>query len=70
MSGILLTSDATTETVVSGMDTILAAASDAIEFSGTCLTTMISNPVYAFILGAGFVGIGLSLIRKLRHTAA
>lgn len=68
--GILLTSDATVETVAIGMETILAAASDAIEFSGTCLTTMINNPVYAFILGAGFCGIGLGLIRKLRRTAA
>lgn len=70
MSGILLTSDAGTETVVNGMETIISAASDAITFSGTCLTAMISNPVYAFFLGAGLVGVGLSLIRKLRHTAA
>ncbi len=51
------------------METILSAASDAITFSGTCLTTMISNPVYAFILGAGFVGIGLNLVSRLKHTA-
>jgi len=66
--GVLMTGD--TETAVSAMETIISSASDAITFSGTCLTAMISNPVYAFILGAGFVGIGLSLIRKLRHTAA
>lgn len=51
------------------MEAVLTAAAEAIEFSGTCLTTMISNPVYVFILGAGFVGIGLGLVSKLKNTA-
>lgn len=51
------------------METILSAASDAITFSGTCLTSLLGNPVYAFIVGAGFVGIGLVLVQKLVHTA-
>ena len=55
--------------VLTGMDAILTAASDAIEFSGTCLTTMTSNSIYVFVLGAGFVGLGLALVRKLFRTA-
>lgn len=52
------------------METILAAAADAVEFSGTCLTNMIQNEVYVFILAAGFIGaIGLPLVRKLARTA-
>lgn len=51
------------------MTTLLAAASSAIEFSGTCLTTMIGNPVYAFFFGAGLVGVGLSLVSMLKNTA-
>lgn len=66
MNAILTgTSGATT----SIMDSILEGASKAIEFSGTCLSTMAGNPVYVFILGAGFVGIGLMLVRKLKNTA-
>ncbi len=51
------------------MDTIIAAASKVIEFSGTCLNAMIGNEVYAFVFAAGFVGIGLALVRKMKHTA-
>lgn len=52
------------------MDAILSAASDVISFSGTCLNVMIENPVYAFCFAAGFVGIGLTLVRKLKRTAS
>ncbi len=51
------------------MDTIIAGATKAIEFSGSCLTSMLGNEVYAFIFGAGFVGIGLMLVSRLRSTA-
>lgn len=51
------------------IDTIIEAASKVVDFSGTCLTTMVSNPVYAFILASGFIGIGLALVRKLVNTA-
>lgn len=51
------------------METVISAASQVVEFSGTCLTAMVNNPVYAFILASGFVGIGLSLVKRLAHTA-
>lgn len=52
-----------------GLDSIIEAASKAIEFSGTCLNAMTSNGIYVFFLGAGLVGLGLSLVGQLRGTA-
>lgn len=55
---------------VTAMETIINAASDAVSFAGTCLTTLVENPILAFVLGAGFVGgIGLPLVRKLFRTS-
>lgn len=51
------------------MENVLTAAQSAITFSGTCLTTLLSNEVYAFFFGAGLVGVGLSLVSRLKHTA-
>lgn len=56
-------------TTTTAMDSIISAASQVIEFSSTCLNTMIENPVYAFCFAAGFVGIGLGIVRKLKNTA-
>lgn len=60
---------AETTTSPGAIEQIITGAKSAIEFSGECLTAMVGNPVYLFILGAGFVGIGLGLVRKLRGTA-
>ncbi len=51
------------------MEAVLTAAKAAITFSGECLTTLLSNEVYAFFFGAGLVGVGLMLVRQLKNTA-
>lgn len=57
------------EVTTSVLETVMDAASSAISFSGSVLTTMISNPIYAFFFGAGLVGVGLALVRALKRTA-
>lgn len=64
MQGLLLT-----ETTGTQMETLISAAGSVVEFSGTMLNTMIENPVYAFMFAAGFVGIGLGIVTKLKRTA-
>lgn len=51
------------------LDTLLTACSKAVEFSGTCLTAMINNPVYAFFFACGMIPIGLGLVAALKNTA-
>ncbi|MDE6016517.1 MAG: hypothetical protein K2H41_12620 [Acetatifactor sp.] len=53
----------------SQIDTIITAAGSVVDFSGTLLTTMIAHPVYAFLFAAGFVGIGLGIVSRLKRTA-
>lgn len=51
------------------LDTLMSAATKLVEFSGDCLTTMISNPVYAFMFASCIVSVGLVIVRKLKNTA-
>ena len=51
------------------MDTLLTTAGKVIEFSGTCLTAMVENPIYAFYFACGLVPIGLGMVAHLKHTA-
>ncbi len=51
------------------VDSLLASGTKAVEFSGQILRTMIANPVYSFMLGAGLVGIGIALVRALKNAA-
>ncbi len=60
---------ASTEVVAGGMDKVLEGVADAINFSGTILTSLIENPIYLFLLASGFVGIGCSIFSKLRRAA-
>lgn len=60
---MLLTGDA------SAITTLLDAGKNAITFSGTVLTTMIENPVYAFLFGAGLVSIGINIVVLLKNAA-
>jgi len=64
MTGILLSAEDP-----SAIDKIIGGAKQAIAFAGECLTAMVDNPVLLFFLGAGLVGVGLTLFRKLRSTA-
>lgn len=51
------------------LDTLVTAASKVVEFSGTMLNAMVENPIYAFYLAAGLVGVGLSMVALLKNTA-
>lgn len=63
--------DGTTTAVSSGaLDTLMQSATKLVEFSGDCLTTMIQNPVYAFLFAGCIIGVGLTVVRMLKHTAS
>lgn len=53
----------------SAMEKILGGVSSVMKLSGDMLTYMVENPVYLFLIAAGFVGVGLSIFRKVRGAA-
>lgn len=57
------------QVTTTALDTLMTAATKLVEFSGDCLSTMIANPVYAFLFAGCIVGVGLSIVRKLKNTA-
>lgn len=51
-------------TVVSGgLDTLLDAATQLVEFSGDCLNIIIANPVYAFLFAGVVIGAGITVVK-------
>lgn len=71
MLGVLL-SDAVETPVTSssgGISTVMEAANSLVEFAGSLFTTIVSNPILVVFVAAGFVGIGLSIVRRLKSTA-
>lgn len=48
-----------------GVDAVVQAAGKVVEFSGTMLDTVVSNPILLFFFAAGIVGIGVSVISSL-----
>ena len=56
-------------TDASAMDKILGAVSSVMKLSGDMLIYMVDNPVYLFLLAAGFVGVGLGIFRRVRNAA-
>lgn len=70
MPGILLAEGGgDVVTTPSGMDAVMNAATKLVEFAGSLFNTILSNPVLVFFVAAGFVGIGLSIVRRLKNTA-
>lgn len=57
------------ETGASAMEKILGGVSSVMKLSGDMLTYMVDNPVYLFLIAGGFVGVGLSIFRKVRNAA-
>lgn len=66
LNAILFSETVTTPTV---MDNILDGMSNVMKLGGNMLTYMAENPVYATLLGIGFVSIGLSVFSMIRGTA-
>ena len=55
------------EGAVTGMDTVITAVGQVLELSGTILTTITSNSILTFCFASGFVGIGISVVRRLKR---
>lgn len=51
------------------MEKILGGISSVMKLSGDMLTYMVDNPVYLFLIAAGFVSVGLAIFRKVRNSA-
>lgn len=51
------------EAITTGITAIMGVAT-------TMLDTITANPIFAALFAAGFVSIGLGIVRKVKHTAA
>lgn len=51
------------------LDTIFDVATKLVEFGMSLFTIIIENPILVIFIAAGFVGLGLGIVRKLRRTA-
>ena len=40
-----------------------------IDLAGKCLDAMVENPILVAFLAVGFIGIGLGIFRKMKHSA-
>ena len=52
-----------------GMSAVLDASTELVSFAGTLFNTILANPVLVFFVAAGFVSIGLGIVKKLKRTA-
>lgn len=51
------------------METILAAASDGIEFVGTIITAITGQPLLLFHMACGLIPVGVGLFLTLKRAA-
>ena len=52
------------------MESVTSAITSLLGIVSTMLTTILENPVLAVIFASGFVGIAISVLRKLLRTRA
>ena len=57
------------EASTSAMEKILGGVSSVMKLPGDMLTYMVDNPVYLFLIAAGFVGVGLNIFCRVRSAA-
>lgn len=50
-----------------GMTAVTNGVSALLELASTMLNTIVSNPIFAALFAAGFVGIAIGIVRKLKH---
>lgn len=55
---------------VKRMESVSTAITALLNIVSTMLDTILSNPVLAVIFASGFVGIAISVLRKLLRTRA
>lgn len=69
MTGMVLMSEGGGTAAAGGMSSVMDAAAELVTFAGSLFNTILANPVLVFFVAAGFVGIGLGIVRKLKRTA-
>lgn len=72
MFGLLLSGDvggSDPVTTPGAMSAVMDAATELVSFAGNLFNTILQNPVLVFFVAAGFVGIGLSIVKRLKNTA-
>ena len=50
-------------------DGVMDAATELVSWSGELFNTILANPVLQVFVAAGFVGVGLGIVKKLKSTA-
>lgn len=64
MNGVFLTSESTV-----GMDAVLGAVGDVLDFAMTCFNVVLENPILLFMFAAGCVPIGIGVFSMLKRAA-
>lgn len=57
------------EGATAGLDNVLGNVAKVVEFSGTMLSAMLANPIYAFLFASSFISIGISIVSMFRSAA-
>lgn len=55
-------------TATTGMDSIVTGVGNLMDMASTMLNTVLENPVLATLFAAGFVGIAIGIVRKLKRS--
>ena len=55
------------EGAVTGMEAIKIGITAIMDVAGTVLTSITSEPIFAALFAAGFVGIGIKIVGKLKR---
>ena len=55
------------ESSVNLMDKVTSGVTALMNLSSTMLDTILSNPVYAALFAAGFIGIAINIVRQLKN---
>ena len=50
-----------------GMTAVTNGVTNLLELASTMLNTIVTNPIFATLFAAGFVGIAIGIVRKLKH---
>lgn len=53
----------------SSLAPVMDAANELVKFGGNLFSTILENPVLVVFVAAGFVTIGLGIVKKLKSTA-
>lgn len=57
------------EVVTTGMETIIAAMSDAFDMVGTVIDQITGQPLLLFLLAVSLIPVGIGVFRQLKRAA-